>query len=217
MEAARAGEQGRGFAVVASEVRALAGRSAEAAKEIKTLIDTSVQRVGHGTQLADQAGQSMQEMINAIGRVTDIMAEISAASREQSQSVSQVGDAVAQMDQTTQQNAALVEEMAAAAASLRQQAADYEGSDPLLHALRLQQAQQLAGRILDAYEASGKLSARLSRFIDKLPDAQEREVLKLCYLSGLNTYQIGEILGYSERHVYRIRHRALMHLEGLRR
>ena len=102
-------------------------------------------------------------------------------------------------------------------ASLRQQAADHEGSDPLLHALRLQQAQQLAGRILDAYEASGKLCARLSRFIDKLPDPQEREVLKLCYLSGLNTYQIGEILGYSERHVYRIRHRALMHLEGLRR
>ena len=122
VEAARAGEQGRGFAVVASEVRALAGRSAEAAKEIKTLIDTSVQRVGHGTQLADQAGQSMQEMINAIGRVTDIMAEISAASREQSSGVSQVGEAITQMDRTTQQNAALVEESAAAADNLRSQA-----------------------------------------------------------------------------------------------
>ena len=122
VEAARAGEQGRGFAVVASEVRALAGRSAEAAKEIKTLIDTSVQRVGHGTQLADQAGHSMQEMINAIGRVTDIMAEISAASREQSSGVSQVGEAITQMDRTTQQNAALVEESAAAADNLRSQA-----------------------------------------------------------------------------------------------
>ena len=122
VEAARAGEQGRGFAVVASEVRALAGRSAEAAKEIKTLIDTSVQRVGHGTQLADQAGHSMQEMINAIGRVTDIMAEISAASREQSAGVSQVGEAITQMDRTTQQNAALVEESAAAADNLRSQA-----------------------------------------------------------------------------------------------
>ena len=108
--------------MVASEVRALAGRSAEAAKEIKTLIDTSVQRVGHGTQLADQAGQSMQEMINAIGRVTDIMAEISAASREQSSGVSQVGEAITQMDRTTQQNAALVEESAAAADNLRSQA-----------------------------------------------------------------------------------------------
>ena len=122
VEAARAGEQGRGFAVVASEVRALAGRSAEAAKEIKTLIDTSVQRVGHGTQLADQAGHSMQEMINAIGRVTDIMAEISAASREQSSGVSQVGEAITQMDRTTQQNAALVEARAAAAVNLRSQA-----------------------------------------------------------------------------------------------
>ena len=122
VEAARAGEQGRGFAVVASEVRALAGRSAEAAKEIKTLIDTSVQRVGHGTQLADQAGHSMQEMINAIGRVTDIMAEISAASREQSSGVSQEGEAITQMDRTTQQNAALVEESAAAADNLRSQA-----------------------------------------------------------------------------------------------
>ena len=123
VEAARAGEQGRGFAVVAAEVRALAGRSADAAKEIKGLIDTSVQRVGHGTQLADQAGASMQEMVGAIRRVTDIMGEISAASREQSAGVSQVGEAVAQMDRATQQNAALVEESAAAADNLRGQAA----------------------------------------------------------------------------------------------
>ena len=123
VEAARAGEQGRGFAVVAAEVRALAGRSADAAKEIKGLIDTSVQRVGHGTQLADQAGASMQEMVGAIRRVTDIMGEISAASREQSSGVVQVGEAITQMDRATQQNAALVEESAAAADNLRGQAA----------------------------------------------------------------------------------------------
>ena len=122
VEAARAGEQGRGFAVVASEVRALAGRSAEAAKEIKTLINTSVQRVEQGTTLVDQAGITMNEVVTSIKRVTDIMGEISAASSEQSQGVSQVGEAVTQMDQVTQQNAALVEEMAAAASSLKSQA-----------------------------------------------------------------------------------------------
>ena len=122
VEAARAGEQGRGFAVVASEVRSLAGRSAEAAKEIKTLINASVERVAQGTTLVDQAGTTMQEVVNSIRRVTDIMGEISAASNEQSQGVSQVGEAVTQMDQATQQNAALVEQMAAAASSLKSQA-----------------------------------------------------------------------------------------------
>ena len=122
VEAARAGEQGRGFAVVASEVRALAGRSAEAAKEIKGLITDSVQRVRQGSAQADQAGATMQEIVAAIRRVTDIMGEISAASREQATGVAQVGDAVTQMDQATQQNAALVEEMAAAAASMQSQA-----------------------------------------------------------------------------------------------
>ncbi|WP_066710381.1 methyl-accepting chemotaxis protein [Curvibacter delicatus] len=122
VEAARAGEQGRGFAVVASEVRSLAGRSAEAAKEIKTLITDSVTRVEQGSALVDQAGSTMSEVVASIRRVTDIMGEISAASSEQSAGVGQVSEAVTSMDQATQQNAALVEEMAAAAASLRGQA-----------------------------------------------------------------------------------------------
>jgi methyl-accepting chemotaxis protein len=124
VEAARAGEQGRGFAVVASEVRSLAGRSADAAKEIKTLIGTSVERVEQGSALVDRAGTTMQEVVSSIRRVTDIMGEISAASSEQSAGVSQIGEAVTQMDHATQQNAALVEQMAAAASSLKSQAAD---------------------------------------------------------------------------------------------
>ena len=122
VEAARAGEQGRGFAVVASEVRSLAGRSADAAKEIKSLITASVERVEQGTALVDQAGVTMTEVVSSIKRVTDIMGEISAASTEQSAGVAQVGEAVSQMDQVTQQNAALVEESAAAAESLKVQA-----------------------------------------------------------------------------------------------
>ena len=122
VEAARAGEQGRGFAVVASEVRSLAGRSAAAAKEIKQLIDDSVQRVTAGSQLADRAGSTMQEVVGSIRRVTDIVGEISAASAEQSAGVGQVGEAVTNIDQATQQNAALVEEMSAAASSLNAQA-----------------------------------------------------------------------------------------------
>jgi methyl-accepting chemotaxis protein len=122
VEAARAGEQGRGFAVVASEVRSLAGRSADAAKEIKGLITASVERVAQGTVLVDQAGATMTEVVSSIKRVTDIMGEISSASVEQSAGVAQVGEAITQMDEATQQNAALVEESAAAAESLSSQA-----------------------------------------------------------------------------------------------
>ncbi|TXI18022.1 MAG: HAMP domain-containing protein [Roseateles sp.] len=122
VEAARAGEQGRGFAVVASEVRALAGRSAEAAKQVKTLIQKSVERVGAGSELADRAGRTMQEVKTSVQRVSDIVGEIASGSREQMGGVNQVSEAVSHMDQATQQNAALVEQSAAAAESLRQQA-----------------------------------------------------------------------------------------------
>jgi methyl-accepting chemotaxis protein-1 (serine sensor receptor) len=122
VEAARAGEEGRGFAVVAGEVRSLAQRSSAAAKEIKELIDTSVERVQSGSALVDEAGRTMTEIIGAVQRVTDIMGEIAAASEEQSSGIDQVARAVTQMDEVTQQNAALVEEAAAAASSLEDQA-----------------------------------------------------------------------------------------------
>jgi methyl-accepting chemotaxis protein len=123
VEAARAGEQGRGFAVVASEVRNLAQRSASAAKDIKGLIDDSVQKVQIGSELVDKAGQTMEEIVQSISRVTQIMTQISNASEEQSIGIAQVNDAITQMDQVTQQNAALVEEAAAAAESMQEQSA----------------------------------------------------------------------------------------------
>jgi methyl-accepting chemotaxis protein len=122
VEAARAGEQGRGFAVVASEVRSLARRSADAAKEIKSLIGSSVERVAAGARLVQDAGTTMDEIVASVHRVSDVIGEITAASREQSQGIGQVNAAVSDLDRMTQQNAALVEQSAAAAESLRHQA-----------------------------------------------------------------------------------------------
>jgi methyl-accepting chemotaxis protein len=122
VEAARAGEQGRGFAVVASEVRSLAGRSADAAKEIKGLIGASVEKVQDGSRLVADAGQTMTEIVSSVQRVADIIGEITAASAEQSEGIGHVNGSVSQLDQMTQQNAALVEQSAAAAESLKDQA-----------------------------------------------------------------------------------------------
>jgi len=126
VEAARAGEQGRGFAVVASEVRSLAQRSANAAKEIKQLIDDSVTKVDVGSKLVEQAGATIEEVVSSVHRVSDIVSEITLASNEQSVGIEQVNQAIGQMDQTTQENAALVEEAAAAAQSLQEQAQQLE-------------------------------------------------------------------------------------------
>ena len=122
VEAARAGEQGRGFAVVASEVRSLAQRSASAAKEIKSLIDDSVDKVGAGSRLVEEAGKTMREVVESVRRVTDVVAEISAASQEQSTGIEEINRAITLMDESTQQNAALVEQAAAAARSMQDQA-----------------------------------------------------------------------------------------------
>ncbi|MFC0350199.1 methyl-accepting chemotaxis protein [Undibacterium danionis] len=124
VEAARAGEQGRGFAVVASEVRSLAQRSASAAKEIKELINDSVEKVGQGTRLVDSAGSTMQEVVDSVKRVSDIISEITAAGQEQTSGIEQINQAIIQMDSVTQQNSALVEEAAAAAATLQEQSAN---------------------------------------------------------------------------------------------
>ena len=141
VEAARAGEQGRGFAVVASEVRSLAQRSAAAAKEIKTLIDDSVEKVGNGSKLVQQAGVTMDEVVASVRRVTDIVSAISGASQEQSAGIDEVGRAITLIDEGTQQNAALVEQSAAAAQSLQDQA------DQLMQVVSIFKLEQQAGNL----------------------------------------------------------------------
>jgi len=163
VEAARAGEQGRGFAVVAGEVRNLAGRSADAAREIKQLIESSTLQVSEGSALVEQAGHTMREVVTAVKRVTDIMDEISAASQEQSSGIQQINQAVSQMDEVTQQNAALVEQITAAAASLEDQAHRLEAS---VAVFRLpgsgQQGEAVAARSA-ASPASKEVSAMTQR------------------------------------------------------
>ncbi|MBI1772661.1 MAG: MCP four helix bundle domain-containing protein [Burkholderiales bacterium] len=182
VEAARAGEQGRGFAVVASEVRNLAQRSASAAKEIKTLINDSVEKVDLGTRLVDQAGITMQEVVDSVRRVSDIISEITAAGAEQSSGIDQINTAIIQMDQVTQQNAALVEEAAAAAGALQEQAANLSR---VVGVFKLHNVQAGSGYQSIAVKPAEKLSAQAQRpgsSIRKLPQVKaapkERELAK---------------------------------------
>ena len=163
VEAARAGEQGRGFAVVAGEVRNLAQRSAQAAREIKSLIEDSVGRVEIGSTLVESAGETMGEIVNAVTRVTDIMGEIASASDEQSRGIDQVGLAVAEMDRVTQQNASLVEESAAAAAALEEQASRLTQA---VAVFRIQQEQMKAREFASAKTSVAPAMARKAATAD---------------------------------------------------
>ncbi len=159
VEAARAGEQGRGFAVVASEVRTLAQRSAAAAKEIKGLIDTSVERVENGSRLVQQAGATMSEVVASVKRVTDVVAEITAASGEQSDGIEQINQAIVQMDEVTQQNAALVEEAAAAAQSLQEQSSNLSATVSVFKLGHGDAKKERSARIVDITPSTNMLGA----------------------------------------------------------
>lgn len=174
VEAARAGEQGRGFAVVASEVRSLAGRSAEAAKQIKELITTSVRQVESGAGLVNQAGATMQEIVGAVGQVSGLLGEMSQALREQSEGIAQVNAAVGHMDSATQENAALVHQASRAASALSERAQELEQA---VGAFKLDDEPQDAGAGVrvqpqkPSMAPAAVLSAAVTRPLQRVPAA----------------------------------------------
>ncbi|WP_347888770.1 methyl-accepting chemotaxis protein [Nitrosomonas europaea] len=183
VEAARAGEQGRGFAVVATEVRTLAQRSAVAAREIKELIGDSVLKVEDGTQLVDQAGKTMEEVVLSVKRVTDIMGEISAASQEQSQGIEQVNQAITQMDKITQQNAALVEQAAAASESMHEQA---EQLSRAVAAFKLEQS--LLSSQTDNHSFIERRGPNRATNVERLPQARnQKKTVARDYVTSIST------------------------------